>query len=92
MSGQLKIDEVGARSILDALKANASARQSDLRDLAAKARPDEVWQGQAAKAYDDAYTEWQQAEERLVEALNNLAAQAQKVVDNFFYIDQNSGL
>jgi uncharacterized protein YukE len=86
--GFLKVDQTGAQAIVSSLQSNASAREADLAALSSKANPSGVWEGLSASAYENAYLQWQAAEKNLVQALQNMAAQAQKIVNNFELIDQ----
>lgn len=86
--GYLKVDQAGAASIVRALQQNASAREADIRTLSNQAAPGDVWVGQAANAYQNAYLQWEAAERNLVTALQNLAQQAQRIVNAFEQIDQ----
>lgn len=84
----LKVDIAGARQIATDLKANTEARQADLSSLGARVRPDAVWEGEAATAYQEKYLQWEAAERRLVEALRELGMVVDKIITNFDEINQ----
>ncbi len=81
--GYLKVDIAGAKQIATDLKQNADARTSDIQTLGAKVNPANVWEGDAARAYDDKYQAWKTAENRLIEALRELGQVVDKIITNF---------
>jgi WXG100 family type VII secretion target len=85
----LKVDIAGAKQIAADLKQNAEARQSDLSTLGAKVSPGSVWEGDAARAYEEKYEQWRSAETRLVEALRELGMVVDKIITNFDEINRS---
>lgn len=79
----LKVDIAAAKQIATDLKQNAEARQSDLTALGGRVRPENVWEGEAARAYQEKYEQWRSAETRLVEALRELGMVVDKIITNF---------
>ena len=86
--GYLKVDYAGAEQIAAALKQNAEARISDINSLSSRVSPSSVWEGTAATAYQEKYEQWEQAENNLVNALEELGGVVKQIVDNFNQIDQ----
>lgn len=87
--GYLRIDYDQAQTIINALKNNADARNSDIQTLTRQASPQAIWEGAAAAAYEDKFEQWKSAETNLVNALEQLADIVQKIKDNLYEIDQN---
>lgn len=86
--GYLKVDYAQAEQIAAALKQNAEARIGDINSLSARANPANVWEGTAANAYQEKYEQWKQAENNLVNALEELGGVVKQIIDNFDQIDQ----
>jgi len=84
----LKVDVASAKQIAADLKTNAEARTSELTALGAKVRPDNIWEGEAARAYQEKYEEWRAAESRLVEALRGLGLAVDQIINNFDEINR----
>jgi WXG100 family type VII secretion target len=87
MPGQLRVDFAGAQEIAKALSTAATQNQNDLHTLSSKARPDQVWAGAAAAAYQNAYDRWESAEKQLIQALDDMGRAVKTIIDNFDHID-----
>ncbi len=81
--GYLKVDVAAAKQIASDLSRNAEARTSDLSALGSRVRPDNVWEGEAASAYQEKYEAWRAAEMKLVDALRELGQVVDKIITNF---------
>jgi WXG100 family type VII secretion target len=81
--GYLKVDIAAAKQIATDLKHNAEARTSDLSALGSRVRPDNIWEGEAAVAYQEKYEAWRSAETQLVEALRQLGLVVDRIITNF---------